>query len=112
MRMPRPLADVIAFWRDLPAHPREVLLSRGHRAWTSAVYIAAVHLPWLTDGASPPDWMRFVLVFLYLNLALHVTCWILHVNWIEDRLWKSVECPICDVVDEDEEQDLPVTTAA
>lgn len=112
MRMPRPLADVVAFWRDLPRHPREVLLVRGHHQWRGAVYIAAVHLPWLIDGTIPPDWMRPLLCLFYLNLLLDVAGWVLHVKWSADEIWPSVECPICDAVDEDEEQDAPAATAA
>lgn len=110
MRMPRPLADVIAFWRDLPRHPREVLLVRGHHQWMGAAYIAAAHLPWLINGTTPPDWMRPLLCIFYLNFLLDLAGWVLHVKWSAHEIWKSVECPICNAVDEDDEQDTPAAT--
>ncbi|MFE2326113.1 hypothetical protein ACFXD5_19660 [Streptomyces sp. NPDC059385] len=110
MRMPRPIADVIAFWRDIVRHPREVLLVRGHHQWMGAAYIAAVHLPWVIDGTTPPHWMQPLLILFYLNFALDLAGWILHVKWSSEELWQSVECPICDAVDEDEEQDTPAAT--
>ncbi|MFD6113621.1 hypothetical protein ACFWG0_26410 [Streptomyces yangpuensis] len=112
MQMPTPLADTIAFWRDLPRYPREVLLTRGHHPWFSAAGIAAVHVQGTFGGSTPPDWMRPVLIALYVHLAFQLTCWILHVNWTQERLWAGVECPICDAVDEDDEHDTPAITAA
>lgn len=109
MRMPRPLADTIAFWRDLPRYPREVLLVRGHHLWHGAAAIAVLQLPWMITGAALPGWMRPVLVAFFLNFLLDFVGWVLHVQWSDNKLWKSVECPFCDAVDEEEEQD---TTAA
>lgn len=112
MRMPRPLADTIAFWRDIVRHPREVLLVRGHHQWRAAAYIAATHLPWLIDGTTPPDWIRPLLCVFYLNFLLDLTGWIFHEKWSSGEIWKSVECPICDASDEDDEQGVPATASA
>ncbi|MFD5508997.1 hypothetical protein ACFWIB_14640 [Streptomyces sp. NPDC127051] len=112
MQMPRPLADTIAFWRDLPRHPREVLLVRGHHLWHGAAATAALQLPWMITGTTLPGWLRPVLAVFFLNFLLDFVGWVLHVKWSNRETWESVECPICDAEDEDDTENAAATAKA
>lgn len=107
-RLPRPIADLIALWRGLALHPREVLLTRCHHQWRGAGFIAliAVLIVARVPGFEPGS--------LLLALIIGGPSWILdlagtlaHGLWQSGRIWKGVECQCCGD-DPDDGDDNPV----
>ncbi|MBP2581903.1 hypothetical protein J3A78_002381 [Streptomyces sp. PvR006] len=107
-RLPRPLADAIAFWRDIFRYPRELLLNRGHRQWRAAGVIALIaglaHLqvPGFLLGSLTP---AFLVCGPTLLLDLAGT--FAHGLWKSNRIWPDTDCQCCGGDDPDDGDDEP-----
>ncbi|MEU7032707.1 hypothetical protein ABZ958_03350 [Streptomyces sp. NPDC046237] len=95
-RLPRVIADLIRFWRDLIRHPREVILVRAHHQWRGAGFIALVAVLVVAGVPGFPSAALLPAVLLggpswLIDLAGALA----HGLWVKDRLWATVECPCC-----------------
>lgn len=104
-RLPRPIADWFALWRDLPRFPRQVLLNRSHlRASTLTITIAM-----LVDLVSEHPCMTTA---VYVALALLgpsslVSTFgaVAHTLWDRDLIWTDLDCEFCSGGPDDDEDD-------
>lgn len=111
-RLPRPIADWIALYRDLPRHPRQVLLNRAH-SWGSSLVIGLLAV---MDTFTVHPWTAEV---LYAALAVAgpsslvaITGAIAHTLWGRGWIWPDLECEWCgddpdDGHDDDTDPDDP-----
>ncbi|MFG3488533.1 hypothetical protein [Streptomyces sp. NPDC047972] len=107
-RLPRTLADLIAFWRDIFRYPRELLLNRGHRQWRAAALIASVaalvalQVPGFTVGS-----LSLAFLICGPTLLIDIAGTLAHGLWVSGRLWKSTECQCCGSDPDDDGDDQP-----
>lgn len=111
-RLPRPLANAIAFWRDIFRHPRELLLNRAHHQWRAAGMIALVAtLVGLHSSGFPPGCLTPVLIVCGPSFLLDIAGTVAHGFWIRDRIWEGAECQCCgggpDDGDDEPQDDTP-----
>lgn len=105
--MPRPIADLLALWRGLIGHPREVLLNRAHRQWRGAGFIALLSIPsWF---GKQPLFLAAVVVLpvLFASFALDLAGTLAHGLWLSGRIWCGIECECCNGYDPGDEDDEP-----
>jgi len=94
-RLPRPITDWIALWRDLPRHPRQVLLNRAHQ-WESLACLAGVRLinleaptPYTTTA------MYVAAVLLGPSSLISAIGSIAHALWRRGLIWAGLDCEMC-----------------
>ncbi|MFH8926371.1 hypothetical protein ACH4D4_04880 [Streptomyces pristinaespiralis] len=111
-RLPRPIADWIALWCDLPRHPRQVLLNRAH-SWGGSLCIGllavmdsfAVH-PWTAEV------LYAALVISGPSSFVAITGALAHTLWGRGLIWSDLKCQWCgddpdDGHDDDSDPDDP-----
>lgn len=95
-RLPRPLADLIAFWRDIFRYPRELLLNRRHRQWRAAGMIALVACLIAADAPGfPPSSLTPAFLICGPSLLVDLAGALAHSLWVSGRIWQQVECQCC-----------------
>lgn len=109
-RLPRTIADLIRFWRDLIRHPREVILVRAHHQWRGAGFIALVALLVVAEVPGfPPASLLPAVLLGGPPWLIDLTGVLAHGLWVKDRLWANVECECCSGGPDDDEDDDPDT---
>ncbi|TXS12869.1 hypothetical protein EAO71_36155 [Streptomyces sp. ms191] len=111
-RLPRILADLLAFWRDIARYPREVLLNRAHHQWRAAGMVSLIAALVALDvpGFSPNS---FTPAFIICGPSLLLDCagTLAHGLWKSGRIWPGVECQCCgddpDDGDDQPQEDAP-----
>lgn len=104
--MPRPIADWIALWRDLPRHPRQVLLNRAHFSGGPL----AISLALLLDGYDIHPYTAEVLYTLLIvagpSSLIALTGALAHTFWAHGWIWTDLTCESCgDEGDDDGDDD-------
>ncbi|MGA5372302.1 hypothetical protein ACPCSD_14640 [Streptomyces griseoincarnatus] len=93
--LPRPIADWIALWRDLPRFPRQVLLNRAH-AHGSAAALTVILLAGLIVGHSFTTIAAYTaLVVLGPPSLVAALGAVAHHLWERERIWADLECQFC-----------------
>jgi len=95
MNPPRPIADWIALWRDLPRHPRQVLLNRAH-LWASLAGLAAVRLVNLeVPNLCTTTAMCVALAVLGPSSLISAIGTGAHALWRRGLIWADLDCEMC-----------------
>jgi hypothetical protein len=105
--LPRPVADWLAFWRDLPRHPRQLLLNRSHFPTSSLVLALSLLLHEIV-GAPVTAWTVYAaLIICGPSSLVAVTGLAAHALWSRGRLWTDLECEACGDGPDDGDDDDP-----
>ncbi|MDI9885929.1 hypothetical protein QMZ92_16465 [Streptomyces sp. HNM0645] len=106
--LPRPVADLLALWRGLVHHPREVVLVRCHHQWRGAGFIALIAVL-VAAGVPgfPPQSLGLAIALGGPGWALDLAGTLAHGLWSSGRIWRGIECDCCggDPGDGDDEPD-------
>ncbi|MFF8829307.1 hypothetical protein [Streptomyces sp. NPDC015131] len=95
MMLPRPVADWLALWRDLPHHPRQVLLNRSHFP-TSSLILALTFLLHEIVSAPATAWIVYAaLAICGPSSLVAVTGLAAHTLWDRGWLWTDLDCEAC-----------------
>ncbi|MFG3510228.1 hypothetical protein ACGF5F_32550 [Streptomyces sp. NPDC047821] len=93
--LPRPIADWLALWRDLPRHPRQVLLNRSHFPTSSLIVAVSLLLDGIV-GAPITAWIVYAaLAICGPSSLVAVTGLAAHALWSCGRLWTDLDCEAC-----------------
>jgi len=103
--LPRPVADWLALWRDLPRYPRQVLLNRAHLP-ASTLALAGFMLADLLAGQPYTKIAAYVaLVLLGPSSLVGFFGAIAHTLWDRGLIWADLVCEFCDGGPDDEDDD-------
>jgi hypothetical protein len=95
-RLPMWLADWAALWRDLPRHPRQVLLNRAHLRGGAMVLTGAM----AADLAIGRPWTTYTVYVLLALLGpsslVAAAGAVAHSLWSRDLIWPDLVCEFCD----------------
>jgi hypothetical protein len=110
--LPRPVADWLAFWRDLPRHPRQVLLNRAHFRTSSFVIAACMALDLVVGSPTTTLIAYAALLICGPSSAVAILGSVAHTLWSRGWLWADLDCQACgdgpdDGDDEDPDPDDP-----
>lgn len=93
--LPRPIADWIALWRDLPRHPRQVLLNRAHLPGSTLVLIVAMLADLASDSPYATVTVYVALAVLGPSSLVAFVGAIAHALWDRYLIWADLECEFC-----------------
>ncbi|WP_345624485.1 hypothetical protein [Streptomyces ziwulingensis] len=93
--MPRPVADYLAMWRDLPWAPRQVLLNRSHLRGSSLAVLAGMAADLLIAHPAAEVVAYVLLVVLGPSSLVAVAGSVAHLLWDRERIWADLDCQFC-----------------
>jgi len=94
-RLPRPIADWFALWRDLPHHPRQVLLNRSHLSGSTVLLILALLSDLIATHPVTTIVAYTALIALGPSSLVAFLGTIAHHLWERGRIWSDLECQFC-----------------
>jgi hypothetical protein len=104
--LPRPIADWLALWRDLPRHPRQVLLNRAHFPTSSLILALSLLLEEIVGTPATTLLAYAALAICGPSSIVAVTGLAAHALWSRGRLWTDLDCEACgDGPDGDDDED-------
>jgi hypothetical protein len=107
MNLPRPIADYLAMWRDLPWAPRQVLLNRSHMRGSSVAILAAMTADlMITHPAAEIVVYVALVLFGPSSLVAGAGC-VAHLLWDRGLIWSDLVCEFCDGGPDDDGDDDP-----
>jgi hypothetical protein len=104
--LPRLIADWFALWRDLPRHPRQVLLNRAHLPGGTIVILAAALVDLLAAHPYTTAAAYTALVLLGPSSLVAVIGSAVHTLWGRGLIWADLDCEFCGDGDDGDDDDL------
>lgn len=104
-RLPRPVADWLALWRDLPGHPRQVLLNRSHQRGSTHVILAALLTNLAVAHPCTTAAAYTALLTLGPSSLIAVIGSAAHALWDRGLIWTDLDCQLCDPDDDGDNGD-------
>jgi hypothetical protein len=105
--LPRPIADWLAFWRDLPRFPRQVLLNRAHFRTSSFVIAACMALDLIVGSPTTTLIAYAALLIGGPSSLVAILGSVAHSLWERGRLWADLDCEACREGPDDGDDDEP-----
>lgn len=93
--MPRPIADWLALWRDLPRQPRQVLLNRAHLRGSLRALIVVLLAGLLIDHPVMPVLACVAALMFGPSAFVTVAGSVAHALRDRDLIWPDLECEFC-----------------
>ncbi|MGY1579167.1 hypothetical protein [Streptomyces sp. MN13] len=109
--LPRLIADWLALWRDLPRHPRQVLLNRAHLPGSTLAIASTMLADLVFDHPYTTTTVYAALVLLGPSSLVGIVGSIAHPLWDRGLIWADLDCEFCgddpDDGDDDPEPEGP-----
>lgn len=105
--LPRLIADWLALWRDLPRHPRQVLLNRAHLRGSTFVLVGAMLADLAVDHPYTTLAVYALLIALGPSSLVAFAGGVAHTLWDRGLIWSDLVCEFCDDDHGDDEDDDP-----
>jgi len=110
-RLPRPVADWLALWRDLPRYPRQVLLNRAHLRASTLTIVVAMVVDLVFEHPYTTTAVYVALALLGPSSLVSIAGTAAHTLWDRGVIWADLDCEFCsggpDDDEDDPEPDLP-----
>jgi hypothetical protein len=94
--LPRLIADWIALWRDLPRHPRQVLLNLAHLRGSTFVLVGAMLADLAVDHPYTTLAVYALLIALGPSSLVAFAGGGAHTLWDRGLIWDDLVCEFCD----------------
>lgn len=94
-RLPRPIADWLALWRDLPRYPRQVLLNRAHLRMSTLVIVVAMLADLVFEHPYTTAAVYVALVLLGPSSLVGTAGSVAHMLWDRGLIWADLDCEFC-----------------
>jgi hypothetical protein len=104
-RLPRPIADWFALWRDLPRYPRQTLLNRSHLRASTTVIAVAMLVNLVVESTYTTATVYVVLALLGSSSIVSLSGAVAHTLWDRGVVWTDLSCEFCSDGDDDGDGD-------
>lgn len=105
--LPRPIADWLALWRDLPRYPRQVLLNRSHFPASTLALAGFMLADLVVDHPYMTIAVCVAWILLGPNSLIAFAGAISHTLWDRGWIWADLHCEVCDGGPDDGDDDDP-----
>ncbi|MBR8638627.1 hypothetical protein KEF29_03260 [Streptomyces tuirus] len=103
--LPRPIADWLALWRDLPRFPRQVLLNRSHFPASTVALTGFMLADLVVDHPYTTITGYVAWVLLGPSSVAAFTGAVAHTLWERGWIWADLHCEVCDHGPDDGDDD-------
>ncbi|MEV5184233.1 hypothetical protein AB0K88_31275 [Streptomyces werraensis] len=93
--LPRPIADWIALWRDLPRFPRQVLLNRAHAHGSAAALTVTLLVDLIVGHSFTTIAAYTALIVLGPPSLVGFAGAVIHTLWGRGLIWADLVCEFC-----------------